>query len=210
MLKLSLVRHGETEWNAQHRYQGQSDVPLSSVGRKQVELLARHLRGAKFDAIYASDLKRAWETARIIAAGLGAEIIPEPCLREMSFGVLEGLTFDEAQAQYPDVIAAWLKDYNHPPPEGEMLDAFSGRVLSLLDDLQKKHAEQHVLLVAHGGPLSEMVRLVIGIPPERRWSFAMDNASISELWLGDDDYPLLKKLNETCHLMVLEKREQAD
>jgi broad specificity phosphatase PhoE len=66
MLKLSLVRHGEIEWNAQNRYQGQSDIPLSDVGRRQVELLADHLRGASFDAVYASDLKRAWETASIV------------------------------------------------------------------------------------------------------------------------------------------------
>jgi alpha-ribazole phosphatase len=205
ILKLSLVRHGETEWNAQHRYQGQSDVPLSDVGREQVGLLARHLRGASFDAIYASDLKRAWETASIIAAELGAEVIPDPRLREMRFGILEGLTFDEAQKKYPDVVAAWLKDNNHPPPEGETLDAFSGRVLSFLDDVQAKHEGQHLLLVAHGGPLSEMVRLKLGVLPERRWSFAMDNASLSELWLDDNGYPLLKKLNETGHLLGLKE-----
>ncbi len=119
----------------------------------------------------------------------------------MGFGILEGLTFNEAQAEYPDVIAAWLKDYNQPPPEGEALDAFSERVLSFLADLQEKYTDQHVLLVAHGGPLSEIVRLKMGVLPERRWSFAMDNASLSELWLGDDDYPLLKNLNETCHLI---------
>jgi broad specificity phosphatase PhoE len=124
-------------------------VPLSDVGRKQVELLARHLWGASFDAIYASNLKRAWETASIIAAELDAEIIPDSHLREMSFGVFEGLTFDEAQTQYPDVIAAWLKDYNHPPPEGEALDVFSERVSSFLADLQKEHEGQHLLLVAH-------------------------------------------------------------
>ena len=197
MLQLFFVRHGKTEWNSQHRYQGQSDVPLSDLGRRQAESLAHHLIGEKFDAIYASDLERAWETARMIGEKVGTKIVSEPRLREMNFGIIEGLTFDEAQTQYPQVIAAWLKDYNQPPPGGEALDAFSARVLSLIDDLQKKHTDQRVLLVAHGGTLSELVRLVLGLPAERRWAFAIDNASLGELILEDDGYPLLKRLNDT-------------
>ena len=200
MLRILLVRHGETEWNAQHRYQGQSDVPLSEVGQKQAECLTRRLEGEKFDAVYASDLKRAWDTTRIIVAKMGIEIITDSRLREMNFGILEGLTFDEAQSRYPEIISAWLQDYNQPPPDGEPLDVFSARISSVLDDIQKKHAGQSILLVAHGGPLSELVRLVLGVPPERRWVFSMDNASLSELHFGDNDYPFLKRLNDTSHL----------
>ncbi len=200
MLRLLLARHGETDWNAQGRYQGQSDVPLSAAGRGQAELLALRLMGEKFDALYASDLERAWQTARIIAEKAGVEVKPEPRLRELNFGVLEGLTFDEAQARHPEAIAAWLEDYNQPPPNGEPLEAFSSRVLSLLESLQKDHPGQSVLLVAHGGPLGELLRLALGLPPERRWAFAMDNASLSELVLGDDGFPFLKRLNDTRHL----------
>jgi probable phosphoglycerate mutase len=133
-----------------------------------------------------------------------AEIIAEPHLREMNFGIIEGLTFAEAQTRYPEEIAAWLKNYNQAPPDGEPLNAFSARVLSLLDDLQKKHIDKTILLVAYGGSLSEIIRLVLGLPAERCWAFAMDNASLSELVLGDDGYPLLKRLNETSHLATLE------
>jgi alpha-ribazole phosphatase len=200
MLSLLLVRHGVTDWNVQRIYQGQSDVPLSDVGRKQAELLSKRLVKQNIDAVYASDLKRAWETANIIGEKIGAEIIPEPRLQEMNFGILEGLTLDEAQSRYPDVIKAWLQDYNLPPPNGETMDAFSARVSSFLDDLQKIHVDQTILLVAHGGSLSELVRLFLGISVERRWSFTLDNASLSELILGDDGYPLLKRLNDICHL----------
>src|SRR5574342_1066726 len=103
MLHLMLVRHGESEWNAQRRYQGQSDVPLSALGRRQAQLVAGRLAGVKIDAAYASDLVRAWETASAIAEKSSLNVIPEPRLRELKFGVLEGLTFDEAQAQYPEM-----------------------------------------------------------------------------------------------------------
>ncbi len=200
MIRLLLVRHGETEWNVQHRYQGRSDVPLSDVGRKQAKCLARRLGDEKFDAIYASDLKRAWETASMIEKKVGIGIFSEPRLQEMNFGILEGLTFNEAQTRYPDIMAAWLKDYNQPSPDGEPLKAFSARILSFIDDLQLKHADQTILIVAHGGPLSEIIRLILGLPAERRWSFAMDNASLSELILGEDSYPVLKRLNDKCHI----------
>jgi len=200
MLHLILVRHGETEWNKQHRYQGQVDIPLSTLGKEQAALLAVRLAGRKIDVIYASDLKRAWGTATAIAEKKGLHILPEPRLREMNFGVLEGLTWDEAQNKYPDMVTAWLENYDHPPQGGETLDGFSSRVLSFHNDLRNKHSDETILLVAHGGSLSELLRLTMNLPSERRWAFAMDNASISELVLGDDGYPLLKKLNDTCHL----------
>jgi broad specificity phosphatase PhoE len=202
MLHLMLVRHGESEWNAQGRYQGQSDVPLSVLGRRQAELLAERLAGGKIDTVYASDLIRAWETAQIIAKRCSLTVQSEPRLRELKFGVLEGLTFDEAQAQYPEMIAAWLDDFNRPPEGAEMIDAFNARVVSLLDDLKQKHDEQVVLLVAHGGPLSEILRVVLGLSREKRWYLEMENASLSEVLIAED-FISLKRLNDTCHLAAL-------
>lgn len=207
MLHLILVRHGETEWNKQHRYQGQVDVPLSDVGKQQAKLLAKRLSSRNIDVIYASDLKRAWDTASVIAANNSWTVLPEPRLREMNFGILEGLTFDKAQAQYPEMVTAWLENYNQPSKGGESLDVFSARVLSFRDDLQEKHYDQTILLVAHGGPLSELLRITLDVPTEKRWAFALDNASISELILGDEGYPSLKRLNDTCHLKT-NKREE--
>ena len=200
MLKLILVRHGETEWNVQRRYQGQADEPLSLVGEGQAELVAERLAQYDFDVICTSDLKRALQTANFIAQKKGLPVYTDPRLREMSFGVLEGLTWDEAEEKYPEMLKAWLEDYDQPPEGGERLDAFSERVFSLRDDLLKKYHDQIVLLVSHGGILTELLRISLDVPAERRWAFALDNASISELWLGDDGYPILKKLNETCHL----------
>ena len=199
MLHLMLVRHGETEWNVQRRYQGQMDVPLSGLGRQQAELVAERLSAGKIDAVYASDLSRTWQTARIIAEKCNLEISPEPRLRELRFGVFEGLTFDEAEAKYPDMISAWLKDFNNTPDGAETIDAFNARIISLLDDLKRKHNEQSVLLVGHGGSLSEILRAVLGLSREKRWYLEMENASLSEVSISEE-YVSLKRVNDTCHL----------
>lgn len=202
MLHLMLVRHGQTEWNAQRRYQGQSDVPLSALGRRQAARLAERLAGEEIDAVYASDLGRAFETAQMIVENTGLEVVPEPRLRELKFGVMEGLTFEEAQARYPEMIAAWLDDFNRPPQGAETIDVFNARCVALLEELQGKHDEQVVLLVAHGGSLSEILRVVLGLSPEKRWYLEMENASLSEVQIGEK-YVSLKRLNDTCHLAPL-------
>jgi len=202
MLHLILVRHGETEWNALHRYQGQSDVPLSEIGKRQAKLVAERLLDRKIDAVYVSDLKRARETATAIVEKTGQTISPEPRLREMNFGVLEGLTFDEGMAKYPEMISAWLEDYNQPLEGSEKLDDFTTRVRSLLDELKQNHDGEIVLLVAHGGSLGELLRLIFGLDSGGRWYFEMENASISEVIIYDG-LVRLKKLNDTSHLATL-------
>lgn len=202
MLHLMLVRHGESEWNVQRRYQGQSDIPLSALGKIQAGLVAERLAGEKIDAIYASDLGRAWETARAIAEKCGLQVNSEPRLRELKFGVLEGLTFEEAQLQYPEMIAAWLDDFNRPPDGAETIDMFNMRCVSFLDELKQKHDEQVVLIVAHGGSLSEILRAVLGLSREKRWYLEMENASLSEVLIAEK-YVSLKRLNDTCHLAAL-------
>lgn len=202
MLHLMLVRHGETEWNAQRRYQGQSDVPLSELGVQQAKLVAERLAGHEIDAVYASDLKRAWETAQIIVEKNGLRVSSEPRLRELKFGILEGLTFDEAQEKYPEMIAAWLSDFHQTPQGGETIGLFNARVISLLEDLKRQHDEQTVLLVAHGGPLSELLRMVLELSPQKRWYLELENASLSEVLIAED-FVSLKRLNDTCHLAAL-------
>ena len=202
MLHLILVRHGETEWNAQRRYQGQTNVPLSGLGRRQAELVAERLAGQKIDAVYASDLGRAWETAKIIAGKSDLEVSPEPRLRELKFGVLEGLTFDEAESRHPQMIAAWLADFNNTPEGAETIHAFNARIVSLLDDLKGKYDEQTLLLVGHGGSLSEILRVVLGLSWDKRWYLEMENASLSEVLIAEG-YVSFKRLNDTCHLVTL-------
>ncbi len=195
-----LVRHGETAWNAEGRFQGHTDVPLSDRGRRQAEALARRLAREKIDAIYASDLQRAWETATIIAAPHGLEVRPEPRLREMHFGVWEGLTFDEIEARYPGSFDLLVTDpLAAGPPQGETMGEVMARVQALLEDLQRRHAQQTVLLVAHGGSFQMLMCHSLGLTPRARWQFRLSPASLSELYLFPEG-GILTRLNDVCHL----------
>lgn len=199
MLHLVLVRHGQTDWNVERRYQGQTDIPLNDIGLQQAKKLAPRMKEWTFDAVYVSDLSRAWVTAEIITQGMGLDLQPDKRLREMGFGIVEGMVFEEMQTQYPEMVAAWLADRNKPPEGGEKQDDFTARVQSLIDDLKQKHDGQTVLLVAHGGPLRELLRLVMGLPPSGRWYFKMENTSLTELVIYDNK-PELRRLNDVTHL----------
>mgnify|MGYP000064714234 CR=1 FL=1 len=141
-----LARHGETDWNRERRIQGHADQPLNETGRSQAVALARLLEGERLDAVYASDLSRAGETARLATEGRGLPVIPLAGLRERHFGSWEGLTDDEARRRFP---AQRLGERG----DGEALDAMSSRVISCLLSIAAGHPGGTVLVVAHGGPL---------------------------------------------------------
>jgi alpha-ribazole phosphatase len=200
MLRLILARHGQTDWNAQRRYQGETDVPLNETGRQQAAALARCLANTSIDAIYASDLQRAAKTAQAIAQLHGQSVLPEPRLREMSFGAWRGLTFDEIQERDAERLAAWLADPMHiAPPEGETLAQVTTRVQSALDDVLHAHPEGTVLWVAHGGVLRVLISLAMGLEPQGHWRFRISVASLAELWFYDSGITLTR-LNDTHHL----------
>lgn len=199
MTRLLLVRHGETAWNQARRYQGWSELSLNRTGRKQALQLAQRLKGVAIDAFYASDLRRAWQTAMLISRNLQLAPLPEPRLREIGFGVVEGLTFAEADARYPAMMSAWLDDDNRCPAGAETMGSFADRLATFLADVKRQHQEETVLLVAHGGSMRELLRQALRLPPEGRWLFAMDTGSISELLLYEER-GLLSRLNDISHL----------
>lgn len=196
-MNLLLIRHGQTDWNLEQRFQGQSDIPLNETGRKQVQALAERLAAEQFDAIYSSDLQRAAETAKIICV---SQIHRDPRLREVHFGDWEGLTYDEIKAKYPEPLAAWEADiFKNAPPKGETLEELSVRVQSMLDELHEKHDDQNILIVAHGGVLQTLICLALKLPPTMYWQFHLSTASLSEVAF----YPagaILNSLNDTSHL----------
>jgi broad specificity phosphatase PhoE len=145
MTTLLLARHGETDWNREQRWQGQSDTPLNDTGRAQARALAEALASERIDAVYSSDLMRAHETARLIAEQRGLDVTAIPDLRERSFGSVEGMTTDEIQARYPGIELPWS--------DGETREAMAGRVLATLERIADTHPDAYVLVVSHGGPL---------------------------------------------------------
>src|SRR5688572_1867523 len=106
---LLLIRHGETQWNLDHRVQGHHDVPLTDRGKEQAYRLARWLADEPLHAVYGSDLRRSWETAEIVASGR-APVRREPRIREASFGLFQGLTTAEIESRYPEEFRAWRRD----------------------------------------------------------------------------------------------------
>jgi alpha-ribazole phosphatase len=197
-MNLLLIRHGQTNWNLEQRFQGQSDIPLNETGRKQAQSLAERLAAEHFDAIYSSDLQRATETANIITQMSGCK--PDLRLREVNFGDWEGLTYDEIKAKHPAVLSAWENDiFKNAPPHGETLEGLAVRVQSMLDELREKHEDQNILIVAHGGVLQALICLALKLPPTMYWQFHLSTASLSEVAF----YPagaILNSLNDTSHL----------
>jgi len=196
---LLLVRHGETEWNLQQRYQGQnSRVGLNEKGREQARLTARRLAGLTLHAAYSSDLRRAQECAEIIAAPHNLEVKVLSSLRERNFGALEGLSRQEAQTR------PWWREIEESegflaPPGGETRAEMRRRVLECMKEIIASHEGENVLIVAHGGPISQMVSDLLGGPAERRVRLRLDNCSLTVI-MAEGKKRTLLLLNDVGHL----------
>ena len=165
---LYVARHGETDWNAQVRWQGHTDIPLNDAGRAQARALAQRLRAAKLAGVVASDLSRAHETAKIVAVELGLSVAyTDHELRERAFGVFEGLTREQCETLHPEAWAAWLES-RQPPAGGEGHDLVIARIVAALGRVAERVAtvDAPALVVTHGGALRAMVVSATGaIPP---------------------------------------------
>jgi broad specificity phosphatase PhoE len=159
---LLLVRHGETDWNRDGRWQGGSDTRLNDVGREQAEALAEQLDG-EIDVVYSSDLARARETAEIVAAKLGLEVRLDPRLRERGFGSWEGLTTTEIEERFADAHRRWLAGEGAGADDAEAFEDFSARVEDFLSDVLRLHPGEEVLVISHGGSIRVIHALAAGV-----------------------------------------------
>ena len=201
-MNLLLIRHGQTDWNIARRFQGHSNVPLNEFGRKQAAALADRLSAQQIDALYSSDLERAFETAKMIAhlSGCKPDLHSDSRLREINFGDWEGLSYNEIKEKYPEALLARENDvYKNAPPNGETLEQLTMRVQSMLDELYLKHKDQTVIIVAHGGVLQILLCCALKLNPTMYWQFHLSTASISEIALYPDG-AILNMMNDTSHL----------
>ncbi len=200
-MKLILVRHGESEWNRELRIQGQSNSELTAHGILQAKTVADALADEPVHAIYSSDLTRAVATARIIAVPHGLEPILDPRLREMSFGNLEGRTWEEIREWHPDVKAALQSGQpDFPMPGGgESRDDLVTRARAVTDDLAVRHPDHTILAVTHGGLISWFTRYVLGIPRGVPLRMRPDNCAIHRFELYELGWHL-RTFNERAHL----------
>jgi alpha-ribazole phosphatase len=200
-MRLIVVRHGATLHNAEGRFTGHSDAPLSMTGRAQARSVAQRLRMAPFTTVVSSDLARATQTAEeIVAARPGVRLSLDPDLREIALGAWEGLTYAEVHDQQPAALAAWQNDpINGAPPGGETALALQRRVVRAIGRWWAPEPEARLVWVTHGGVISALLCHALGLDLTRRWQFRRDNASITELDVGDD-YIIVMRLNDTAHL----------
>lgn len=178
--RLLLVRHGETEWNVQRRIQGFQDSPLTPTGVAQAKALALRLEGESIDAVYASDLGRVRATTEIIVDKTGHAPQYGAALRERGFGVFEGKTMAECEAERPGQWALYRgRDPEAVPPGGESVNQFRSRIMARLEDIAAAATGKKVLVVAHGGVCGVLLRHVMGLPPGGKRTWSLYNAALN-------------------------------
>jgi len=197
---LILVRHGQTVWNREERWQGQKDSPLTALGQEQAARMAERLASLKIGALYSSDLGRARQTAEIIAGRLGLSVTLREDLRERSYGVLEGKTNREAAASEGSWFLTWNADHlRQSPPAGETEQVLRERVVEALDEIADAHPGETVVVSTHGGPIKSTLFHLFSIPLALWRLTWVANGSLTTL-RGSRDVMRLMTWNDTCHL----------
>ena len=200
---LLLIRHGQTEWNRDHRIQGNGDSPLTEHGHAQARAAANALQRFEIDALYASDAGRALQTAAPIADMLQRQPETDPRLRERHYGIFEGKTSVEVRSQYPDLYEAYKK--RHPDfvvPGGESIAGVQARGVAACTDIAQRHPGQHVAVISHGGTIRAIARYVLDVPLMAKWRVRLENGGLTIIRYNDrfaDPWWLIT-LNEVSHL----------
>lgn len=202
MTKFYLLRHGENEWNADlDRYSGESDIPLSALGKKQAEKAAAALSKVKIDVIYASPLSRAVETARPIAERHSLEIHTDQRIKEINFGKWEGKTKEEAKKQFPENWRQWNADPTHTRAgeTGETAYEVFRRADEFFREKMEQHVDRNVLVVAHN-TLNRLYMIgTLSAPFQKYRTLVQNNTGISILELTPGQAQWLQ-INSISHL----------
>ncbi len=199
MARLHLVRQGKTEGDA-GSYYGHIDICMSQQGVKQAEMLRERLASENFNYIYSSDLKRALATAEIIATAHKLKVIPRSNLRELDFGELASMTFEEMKEHYLGAVGLLSgQDLDISAPNGESLRQMSTRIRRFVTEVKKQPPKQMSLVVAHGGSLKVLLCLLLRISLKHWWQFRLDPASLSVV-KTDSEGSALHLLNDTSHV----------
>ena len=178
MTRILLARHGETDWNRVGRWQGHADPPLNDAGRGQAAELAERLAGDGIAAIYSSDLRRASQTAHVVADRLGIAVVEDAGLREIDVGSWSGLTRAEVEQRFPEGYARWLAgEIGH---DGETREELAERVVGAVERIAAQHPDDTILVVTHGGAIRALRRYADGDPGD-----PIENCGTSSLELVD-------------------------
>jgi len=209
MIEIILVRHGETDWNANEVFRGRIDVELNETGGKQAEFLAKYLSSVKTDAIYSSPLKRALHTAEVIAQRAKTEVKTAPGLIDFDYGIWQGLPHQEVKDKYKELYAEWV---SHPEqvkmPGGESLDAVRKRALVVVDEVVNKY-KGTVILVSHRVVNKVLICALLGLDNSHFWNIRLDTCGITGFTYKKGRF-ILTKHNDTSHLKLIQKAISVD
>ena len=190
MTRLLIVRHGETDWNVIDRVQGHEDISLNERGRAQAAAAAEGLRDVPIAAVYASDLDRAAETARILARPHGLSVSLTPCLRERHWGTWQGQTLDELEATDSDLVGRWRRHEWVTPEAAEEYKDLQERVVAGLRRIAEQHEGETVLIATHGGSVKVFVASILGAPLTAHSAMRLNNVGVTTVLVRDGRYIL--------------------
>lgn len=200
MIRLYLIRHGETEWNRARRFQGWTDIELSAEGEEQARLLGERFKKIKIDEIYASPLKRAVATAMPIAKVQGIDVITKESFKEINFGEWEGMTAPEISAKYgkdfDDFIVAPEKGVF---PGDISFDKVTDRIKAGFEEVLEGKKDKNIVIVSHGGIIRLMIKYLLNFDCEWYNKTWIDNTSISLVEIRKHG-TLMRVLNDSSHL----------
>ncbi len=203
MTEVFLVRHGQTEWNAQLLFRGRKDIPLNERGRGEARAIAEALSERSIDAVYTSPLTRAVETARPIATVFELEVQTVQGLIDISYGAWEGLTHEEARKQYPDQYDQWEKTPDLVSfPRGETLDEVKERSFGTFRDIVHRNANKAIAIISHRVVNKVLLCAVLGLSNAHFWEIRQDTGCINIVECLPDRF-VLSVMNDTCHLKGL-------
>jgi len=188
---LILIRHGETAWNRELRFQGHADVPLNDIGHEQARRLGLRLASeTAVQHIFSSDLMRAQQTAAPGAQQLSLPVATSAALREQFFGVVEGMRSDEIQSLHPRAWEEWLEfREDHAMPEGETPREFHARIIAALGNIASEHRGRHLIVVTHGGVLDMVWRTARGLSLSGPRRSDIPNAGFNRIRIADPSRP---------------------
>ncbi|HET9167784.1 MAG TPA: bifunctional RNase H/acid phosphatase [Actinospica sp.] len=202
--RLLLLRHGVTPLTVEKRFAGIGDPELTAQGQDQAQRAARRfktdVRFGPVDAVLASPLRRTTATAEAVARAVGLEVLPEPGFRELDFGRLEGLSFAEADAQFPKELAAFLASPDVPPPGGETLRSVAARVAAARDRVLDSHHRKTVLIATHVTPIKTLVCDALGAPLSAVNRMELSPASLTVIDYYEDGLASVRCVNDVGHL----------
>lgn len=203
MIRMILIRHGETLWNREGRFQGQKDIPLSEAGLRQARCLSEALRSIPIDACLSSPLSRAFDTCSLCAAPHRLAVTADPRLTEINHGRWEGMTASSVSSLDGDRLRLWHSSPEEVTmPAGESLQDVRSRVQSFLNDLPARYEGKTLLAAAHDAVNKVMICCMLGISLRRFWQIKQDNTCINVLEYSGSCWRIVL-LNSTAHMGCL-------